>query len=134
MNAQLDNTRNCTLEGYACAKGLPVDLLRSLGLETIPNPYALDRRAVQIPYPGVGWEPCIGTESAPHSQRSADGDGRLLGIGSRRAMARSFTDYTASNRFAGTSFWPRARAIRRPCGSGRAASGIAWRRQLQARA
>jgi hypothetical protein len=77
MNGQLDYTRNCTLEAYAFAKAMPLDFLRSLGLETIPNPYSPSRQAVQIPYHTA--------EGRVHRNRlraalkkSSDGDGRLL--------------------------------------------------------
>jgi putative DNA primase/helicase len=50
MSARLDDTNNCTLEGYAFAKALPIDFLRTLGVDTINNPYVPSRRAVQIPY------------------------------------------------------------------------------------
>src|SRR5262245_46432311 len=49
-SAPLDPKGNCTLEMYASSKALPVDFLRSLGLETIANPYAPRRLALEIPY------------------------------------------------------------------------------------
>lgn len=45
-----DPTRNCTLESYAEIKKLPVEYLRSLGLETVPNPTDPTRYALRIPY------------------------------------------------------------------------------------
>jgi hypothetical protein len=39
-----------TLEAYAAAKHLPVDFLRSLGLETIADPWGKSRRVLAIPY------------------------------------------------------------------------------------
>jgi putative DNA primase/helicase len=50
MNSRLDLTRNCTLEAYASSKMLPVEFLRSLGVETVANPYAPGRWALSIPY------------------------------------------------------------------------------------
>ncbi len=50
---RFDLTRNCGLEAYAMAKALPVEFLRSLGVETVPNPFDRTRTAMAIPYNGV---------------------------------------------------------------------------------
>ena len=39
-----------TLERYAAAKKLPVDFLRKLGLETVPDPWGKSRQVLNIPY------------------------------------------------------------------------------------
>jgi uncharacterized protein (DUF927 family) len=77
MNTRLDDVHNCSLETYACAKALPSGFLQDLGLQTIANPYAPSRRAVQIPY--------LTTEGELHRHRiraalkpSAEGDNRML--------------------------------------------------------
>jgi hypothetical protein len=77
MIERLDDTRNCTLEAYACAKSLPSEFLQRLGLETTTNPYAPSRWVVQIPY--------LTTEGALHRNRiraalkpSADCGDRML--------------------------------------------------------
>src|SRR5262245_17095422 len=77
MSARLDETRNCTLEAYACTKALPFEFLQCLGLETIANPYAPGQRAVKVPY--------LTTEGALHRNRiraalkpSPDADHRML--------------------------------------------------------
>ena len=50
LPTKLDLTSNCTLEAYAAHKALPIDFLRSLGCETVPNPYQPNRWALAIPY------------------------------------------------------------------------------------
>ena len=42
--------RGISLEAYATLKHLPLEFLRSLGLETVQNPYRPSQQAVSIPY------------------------------------------------------------------------------------
>ena len=42
--------RGISLETYATLKHLPLEFLRSLGLETVQNPYRPSQQAVSIPY------------------------------------------------------------------------------------
>jgi hypothetical protein len=77
MSAPLDFTRHCTLEAYAFTKALPVEFLQRLGLQTIANPYAPSRQAVQVPY--------LTAEGDLHRNRiraalkpSSGGDNRML--------------------------------------------------------
>lgn len=51
-----DPTRNCTVDGYAAVKNLPVGFLSSLGLETVQNPHDPTLYAVRIPYADAAGE------------------------------------------------------------------------------
>ena len=101
-----------TLENYAAAKHLDPAFLRSLGLETVANPYAPRQKVLAMPYRNTGGEPV-----RMRYRVAMAGKNKACGTGKKKRVYRASTASTACRTVRPACSLSRAKAIATPSGA-----------------